>query len=204
METSQPLLNDVELAGSKVLLRPIAIADVDAAWPLLHGRREVTDQLMWDGPESREELVRRYESWIDARPSGAGYHLAVVERASGTYCGSMGLRFIERPFEGGLGYWLGQRHWSAGLGTEAIGLVAHLAFTHLSAQRLFATVFVGNVASERVLAKNGFHEDPARSDRVEKSGELRTRRYFYLTAADWRARAGKEPPQHERVVLREV
>lgn len=197
----QPLLADVELAGAKVLLRPISVADVDAAFALVHQRREVTDWLVWDGPETREELVRYYESWANRQPSGANYHFAVIERASGAFCGAIGLRFEGHAFEGDVGYWLGARHWSAGLGSEAVALVAWLAFEHLAAEALVARVFESNVASERVLAKNGFREDPDVRDQVVKRDELRALRTFRLTEGEWRAGEARALPLIERVRL---
>lgn len=202
-----PILSACELAGHKVLLRPITIADVAASYPLVHHRPAVTDWLRWDGPESREELVRRYESWVRVLPSEAHYQLAVVERASGDFCGTLDLGFGgdeggADAGEGVVGYWLGETYWSIGLGTEAVGLAARLCFVHLGARRLTAHVFEGNIASERVLAKNGFREEPGARDVVSKGDGHRSRRCFRLAHADWAAQADRSPVTLERVRLR--
>lgn len=202
-----PILSACELAGPKVLLRPITIADAAASYPLVHERPAVTDWLRWDGPESLEELVRRYESWVRVLAHGARYQLAVVERASGDYCGTLDLLFGgeaagEDVGEGVIGYWLGERYWSVGLGTEAVALVARLSFAHLGARRLTAHVYEGNIASERVLVKNGFREEPGARDVVPKGDGHRSRRCFRLAHADWAALADRSLVTLEHVRLR--
>jgi RimJ/RimL family protein N-acetyltransferase len=197
----QPRLEHALLEGERVRLRPLAPSDVDAAFALVHGCREVTDWLIWDGPETREELVPWYSNWAVQLPGGDNYHLALVERATGSFCGSIGLRFAGHPGRGDLGYWIGKQHWGAGLGTEAVRLAGFLAFEQLAARLVYAQVFEGNLASERVLAKNGYVEDPVGRDLVEKGGAYRERRFYRLTRAAWRARESGCPPPRVEVRL---
>jgi RimJ/RimL family protein N-acetyltransferase len=55
-----------------------------------------------------------------------------------------------------LGYWLGEPYWGRGIISEAIHQVVPLAFSLLPINRLFARPFATNIASQRVLEKNGF------------------------------------------------
>ena len=55
-----------------------------------------------------------------------------------------------------LSYWVGRRHWGQGIATRAVGAVTDYAFWQLRLQRLYARVFDGNVASQRVLEKCAF------------------------------------------------
>lgn len=190
----QPVLEHALLEGERVRLRPLSVDDVDDAFALVHERREVFDWLIWEGPRTRDELVPWYRSWVMKQPSGENYHLAIVDLASGRFCGSIGVRFADHPFEGDVGYWLGSKHWGAGLGTEALRLVGILAFTSLEARALYAQVFEGNAASLRILEKNGYAEDPAARDVVEKQGRRRERRCFRLPRATWEEREADYRP----------
>lgn len=196
-----PVLQDVLLEGERVRLRPLAESDVDVAFELVHRRREVLHWLVWDGPETRDELVPWYRNWISRQPGGVNYHLAIVELASGAFCGTIGARFADHPGLGDVGYWIGSPFWGRGIGTEAVRLLDHLCFAHLGAEALFAHVFEGNVASTRVLEKNGFVEDVEARDRVDKGGEARVRRYFRLEREAWAAQAGGFLPPRAEVVL---
>ena len=56
-----------------------------------------------------------------------------------------------------LGYWLAEEYWGKGIITEAIRLIVSYAFDNFDINRIYARPFGGNIASQRVLEKNGFH-----------------------------------------------
>lgn len=58
-----------------------------------------------------------------------------------------------------LGYWMGQSHASKGLMTEGVGLVLPFVFETLDLHRIHAAFLPTNMASRRVLEKNGFLEE---------------------------------------------
>jgi len=202
MSAGQPVLEHVRLEGERVRLRPLCAGDAAAAFPLVHGRREVLDWLVWEGPESPEELAAAYQSWATLDDDGANYHLALEELAGGELCGTIGARFKGHPFQADVGYWIGSRYWGRGLATEAVRLVAHLCFEHLRAVIVYACVFVGNEASARVLAKNGF-EEVAIGDQGEGgifcSRAGRPQRFFALARSAWGARRTDFQPLREDV-----
>lgn len=55
-----------------------------------------------------------------------------------------------------VGYWVSQDRNDRGLATAAVRDVVRIAFGELELHRLQAGTLVGNVASQRVLANNGF------------------------------------------------
>ena len=203
--SEQPVLEHAVLEGPRTLIRPLVRADARPAFPLVHRRREVLDWLIWQGPRRISELEDAYAHWISPSEHGYGYHFAIVERGSETFCGTIGVRFTDHAFVGDLGYWLGAEHWGRGLATEAVGLVAWLSFAHLRARELVAEVFLGNDASCRVLEKNGFRCD-GQVHRWRFSGRLpdvdRERWRYVLRANEWRATAGPAPAHTVRLARR--
>src|SRR6187549_2059222 len=73
---------------------------------------------------------------------------------------------------GELGYWLGVAHWGKGYASEAVGAMVAHAFDTLDLLRLQANVYGPNVASARVLEKNGFELEGTLRRAVRKRGEL--------------------------------
>lgn len=199
-----PTLKNLRLEGERVLLRPVRAADAEVAFPLIHERREILDWLVWQGPDDVWELEEVYSRWITASEEGNNYHLAVVERATREFVGTLGLRFLDHPWIGDVGYWVASEAWGRGLATEANLLAAHLAFRHLATGVLTAEVFVGNDASARVLEKIGYAREPAVRTQpilghptlVDKDEWMftLTRAEFERTHADWR-------PVRERIEL---
>jgi ribosomal-protein-alanine N-acetyltransferase len=96
------------------------------------------------------------------------------ERIAGTVILS---NIVRGPFQSAnLGYWVAERVNGRGLATSAVAEVADLAFGELGLHRLEAATLVDNVASQRVLEKNGF----------ERIGVARG---YLRIAGDWRDHA---------------
>ena len=55
-----------------------------------------------------------------------------------------------------LGYWLGVDYWGQGYATESVMEFLNYAKTNSSCEKLKANVFKENIASTKVLEKNGF------------------------------------------------
>jgi [ribosomal protein S5]-alanine N-acetyltransferase len=70
-------------------------------------------------------------------------------------------------------YWVDEARNGRGLATRAVGGLVEIAFGELELHRLEAGTLVDNVASQRVLEKNGF----------ERYGLARR---FLLIAGEWR------------------
>ena len=57
---------------------------------------------------------------------------------------------------GSIGYMILTPFWSQGIGTEAVRQICGIAFRELALERIIGEVFPENLASARVLEKNGF------------------------------------------------
>lgn len=77
-----------------------------------------------------------------------------------------------------IGYWLGRAHWGRGVATAAVAAVTVHAFEILGARRVWAGVFAGNPASERVLSKAGYELEGVHRSHVLKRGEVRDERIY--------------------------
>jgi RimJ/RimL family protein N-acetyltransferase len=177
---------DLELCGPRVRLRPHRTEDALAAYALLAGRDEILRWLVWDGPSGPAELANYYRNWCVTSADGPDLRLAVEERASGTLVGSLSLRFAGHPGQGDIGYWIGLSFQRRGLGRESLALAAALAFRHFGAHTLSAWVFVGNLASRRILEQNGFTLVRTVPGRIFKRGERVDEWHFVLLLSEWR------------------
>ena len=194
----QPRLVDVVLDGERVRLRPLRAFDAEPAFDAVHRRREILDWLVWPGPDTVDDLLPVFAHWAAYGEEGDNYHFAVVDRADLRFAGSVGVRFAGHPGAGQVGYWLARERWGRGLASEAVGLLAHLAFGHLAAGSLYATVFAGNAGSRRVLEKNGF-EDVTGTGRVEPLDDPREQWSFELARERWLRSAARIRPAFESV-----
>ena len=81
---------------------------------------------------------------------------------------------------GDLGYMILTSWWSKGIGTEAVRQICGIAREELGLERISATVFEGNRASERVLEKNGFRLEETKSGSIVKDGKVMDVRVYCL------------------------
>ena len=71
---------------------------------------------------------------------------------------------------GAIDYMIMTPFWSQGIGTEAVRQICEIAFRKLTLERIIGEVFPENLASARVLEKNGFQLEETRAGAVVKGG----------------------------------
>lgn len=87
-------------------------------------------------------------------------HSVLAIEVDGELAGCIGLELQEDVSRIGaeIGYWIGEPFWGKGVATLAVSImIKYVAenFAHLV--RIYAKVFEHNIASMKVLEKNGFH-----------------------------------------------
>lgn len=152
---------------------------------------DIFDTILWDGPSSPGELLGY---WRDRRadgppPIGAPLELAVIERASDRMIGGISFRPTRRWAEvADVGYAFAPDAHGQGFATEAVGALVDHGFEERAAERVFATIFVGNVASRRVVEKLGFVYEGTLRHAVHKRGAWVDEWLLAITRPDWEAR----------------
>jgi len=143
------------IEGSQFRLRPWALAD-KAALVRYANNRNVSRNLcdVFPFPYTDADADR----WLgraggSAAPPGI-YAIEVGGEAAG--CVAVEPRIDVERLSMEIGYWLGEPFWGRGIVTEAVGRVTAAAFGEDDVVRLYAPVFAWNVASMRVLEKNGY------------------------------------------------
>lgn len=121
----------------------------------------------------RDERYYTVEGQRQRIESGEQQSFAILDGSR--IAGAVALSNITRgPFQSAnLGYWVAQDANDRGLATKAVAEVIELAFGDLGLHRLEAGTQVDNVASRRVLEKNGFEE-------------IGIARRYLLIAGEWR------------------
>ena len=143
------------LRGNLVSLAVPLREDVKRAW-LWYNDRVV--RLFLTNPDEVFFLEDELE-WYDRvrREKGSTRVFTIVENATSSPVGFLGLSRIDhRDGHAEIGYFIAREHWGRGYATEAVGLALRYAFEWLNLRKVYARVYEPNVASIRVLEKNGF------------------------------------------------
>ena len=72
---------------------------------------------------------------------------------------------------GSIGYMVLTPFWSQGIGTEAVRQICGIAFQEFALERIIGEVFPENLASARVLEKNGFRLEETKPGAVVNGGK---------------------------------
>jgi RimJ/RimL family protein N-acetyltransferase len=91
----------------------------------------------------------------------------------GEAIGAAGIMLKEDVYRknGEIGYWLSQDYWGKGIGTWVVGELVRKAFEEFKLHRVYAEVFEKNIASARILEKNGFVKEATLKNAIIKNGK---------------------------------
>jgi ribosomal-protein-alanine N-acetyltransferase len=92
-----------------------------------------------------------------------------------------------------LGYWMGEKYAGRGLMTEAVSLVLPFVFNTLGLHRIHAAFLPNNIASRRVLEKNGFREEGYAENYLQIDGRWADHVMFGLTRERYDQTARRPP-----------
>ena len=86
---------------------------------------------------------------------------------------------VER-FNAEIGYWIAEPYWNKGIITQALRQAIGDYFNRTDVVRIFARVYVGNLASMRALEKVGFQKTGILHRAYFKNGQFLDCHYFEL------------------------
>ena len=163
----------------KIHLKPLEPADVTQAYVDWMNDPEVVQYTMQaDKTHSFEDV----KAFVHAKMQAADEFLF------GIYLGSEHIGNIKiGPLNtnkncADISYIIGKKqYWGQGLSTLAVKEMCEYAFRELNLARLEATIFANNVASQKVLEKNGFHLSQTKENNYLHQGRKVDGLVFTLT-----------------------
>jgi RimJ/RimL family protein N-acetyltransferase len=193
----QPTLDAVTPAGERIVLRPLATADLHA---VVAACRD-PESIRWTTvPHPYEESDARFFVHAHAPRTwrlGDGAIFAVAD-PSGAYAGSMDLRLSPLdPGVGDVGYLIAPWARGRGYASAALRAVARWGVQALGLRRIEWCAYIGNDASRRVAEKAGFTIEGIHRAACLQRGERRDAWVGAVLADDLRAgddlRAADQP-----------
>lgn len=135
-------------------------------------------------PAVFRERLRRTRREAEA---GTEYSFLIfrTEQGSQVLAGGLTLSNIRRraAMHANLGYWMSVDSAGRGIMTEAVGMVLPFVFGELELRRLHAACLPDNIASRRVLEKNGFREEGYAEAYLQIDGAWQDHVLYALTRA---------------------
>ena len=152
-----------------IIIRPFVLEDIYSLAKFANNKK--ISQNMRDtfpNPYSEKDAENIIKRWIAETPNT----VFAIEK-NGIHVGNVGLHPQEdikrKSVE--LGYIISEEYWNQGIATEAVQQVIEFGFSNLDIVRIFASVFDYNIASQKVLLKNGFLKEGIAKSAVYKMGK---------------------------------
>lgn len=157
------MTNNIET--ERLILRPLTLADADAAYHKWTGDAEVAQYVSWLPHHSMDDAIEWLKE-VEWKTDAAGdfiendnYIWGFVLKETGELFGSGGLIWEEdwRLFQ--VGYNIAKTHWNRGYTTEAMRAILNFAAVNLGIKKVAGGHAKQNMASAKVLEKLGFVYD---------------------------------------------
>ena len=109
---------------------------------------------------TKKEEAQKFIDWFQNRyAEKAGIRWGISLKGQDNIIGTIGFNNFTKNHRANIGFDLQADFWNNGYLTEAIKRVTEFGFNKLDINRIEAEVMIGNIASEKVLAKNGFKNE---------------------------------------------
>ncbi|TQM19081.1 RimJ/RimL family protein N-acetyltransferase [Chryseobacterium aquifrigidense] len=112
-------------------------------------------------------------SWVkmskEAFDNNAGYTFAIRNKED-QIIGAIGLHDRDDD-KAELGYWIGIPYWNKGYVTEAAEAIVNFGLNEMKFNKIFATHFLHNPASGRIMEKIGMEQEAILKQEMKKDGE---------------------------------
>lgn len=184
----------VALRGPRLLLRLPRLGDYEEWYALRRASQAFLKPFepRWtEADMTRRVFAARIKRARQEAEEGTDFTLFLFLTDSGeeTLVGGITLSNIRRRAAQfvNLGYWMGQSYAGKGLMTEAVGQTLPFVFQTLQLHRIHAAFLPNNVASRRVLERNGFVEEGYAERYLQIDGRWEDHVLMGLTRERWEA-----------------
>jgi ribosomal-protein-alanine N-acetyltransferase len=187
--------SSLELAGRRVMLRPLVAGDFEA-WRAV--RRRSQDWLVkWeprpipgqpDAAEDRRVFAARCGARDRERQLGSGYGFGIF--VASRFVGEVNVSSIQRgPFQNAyVGYWIDEAMAGRSYIPEAVVVVFRFAFEELALHRLQIAIIPRNRASHRVAEKLEVRNEGTALRYLEINGTWEDHVRYAITSEEWAER----------------
>jgi ribosomal-protein-alanine N-acetyltransferase len=180
----KPISNLYTIETSLYLLRAPQAGDI----PFIYSASQhkgFTDGMIWDPPENEEELIKSLTNSLKGWQEGNAYSFTILEKHSNTFLGRISIRLIDDKDVWNVGFWTHPIHQNKGIMTEVLQAILHFGFQELKAERIEACYALWNIASEKVLKRNGMQFDRYLEKGFKKNGKWVDENLLAITNEEW-------------------
>jgi len=180
----------ITLQTNRLIIRDPMLSDIDDWHRLLADPQtmyylpDIMTSSLAESQQNLENVV------IEAqKKERVNYFFAIVEKATGSFVGSVGYTVTEVTTVGklvGLGYFMLPEYQGKGYMSEAVREVIRFAFEENQVYRISTGCLAENKASERIMQKCGMIKEAEYKSYVWYDGKMKDRVEYRLLKEEWK------------------
>ena len=175
-----------QLITSRLLLRKLEVTDLPFLVKYANNKAVSNNVLNIPHPYTEEDAVFWLNFVWQGLKSGERFVFAVVLKESNEFIGAIGLHPNGKHNGAEMGYWLGEAFWGNGLMTEAASAVLRFGFEELNLHKIYATHFTDNLASGKVMLKNGMIKEGELKEHYKVEGVYKSVMQYRLLRQEYK------------------
>lgn len=153
------------------------------------GNKKITDNTRtMPHPYFAEDAI----SWIHMANQGFSnkdnYMFAMRDKLNNSFMGGIGLTLQTAHNRAEIGYWIAERFWNMGYTSEAVAAMLRFGFQELQLNKIVAAYISTNIASGKIMVKNGMVKEGEFKDHDIKNGEYVTLIHYGLLKKDYESK----------------
>lgn len=182
----------VALTTARLTLRRFVMEDAEAMYRTWASDPVVTQYLTWEPHGDVGVTKQVLGAWINEYPNEGYYNWGI--EFEGRLIGGISIVLASQQNEWAeVGYCIGRAYWGRGIVTEALGRVLAFLFAEIGVHRVYLQHDVDNLASGRVMQKNGLqYEGTLRGHSRRRDGRFADLKVFGILKEEWAAQTAKE------------
>ena len=177
------------LETERLKLRLFSLEDTNELYEYCSDE-QVTKYLPFDTYTDEKQAIDRINYWLEVYKNlDKPITWAIEYKQDGKMIGSIDfVKWSEQDKSAEVGYVINRKYWNKGIITEALKAVIDFGFKQMDLNRIEARCDERNIASAKVMEKNGLiYEGTLRQKRIEK-GEFISLKYYSILKDEYEAR----------------
>ena len=161
----------------KIKIRPLKLSDKAELAKLANNKKiwdNLRDYIPYPYKESDAEFFINLTKNEDPKQT---YGIEYNEELSGVIGLVVQKDVYQKSAE--IGYWIGEPFWGNGIATKAVELITEYGFNKLDLNRIYTGVFEYNIASMKVLEKNGYEKEGIFKNAILKNDKICDEHRFF-------------------------
>jgi RimJ/RimL family protein N-acetyltransferase len=174
-----------EIVTKHLLLRKLVMEDKASLIQYCHNEKIADQFLNIPYPYEEDAALARMNFVWNGFEKKERFVFAITLKDKNELIGEIGLHLDNSNDSAQFGYWLAEPFWGKGLITEALAAILKYGFETLGLNKIFATHYLTNLASEKVMLKNNMIKEAILKDHFKINGAYRTVNQYRLTKQEY-------------------